>query len=143
MRYIKKARLLAATLPLLFMAVGACATSGSGAVVALPDGYYLQRDRASLVEIVNGNGRVVVPGPIAGYAVHRHIVTGCVANESRKSGSYPNDAPLGELADARYFVLDTRTGKITTGLNPADWKNRLKELDPTISADIWAPVLPQ
>ncbi len=75
MRHSKKARLLAAVLPLMFFAFSACATNGSRAVVALPDGYYMQRDRTSQVELVNGSGHVMVAGPIAGYAGNRHIVT--------------------------------------------------------------------
>jgi hypothetical protein len=144
MRHISSVRLLASALLLLALSIGAQAIAAkSQAVVALPNGYYLERDRASQVRMVKRSGSVVLKGPIAGYAVIRHVVAGCVTSEGPAAASYPNDSPLGDLPGARYFVLDTSTGELSADLDKAAWSSRLKALGAPESPAITAPVLPK
>jgi hypothetical protein len=121
----------------------ACASSSASAfVVALPNGYYLQRDRESHVGLIKRGGRQVLRGPIAAYAVDREIVAGCVGEWPRRSFSYPNETPFPDSADCRYFILHTPDGRLETGLDPQTWRAKLKEAGAPESLQITAPVLP-
>ncbi len=67
----------------LSLGLVSCATSGGTgggppSVVALPNGYYLQRDKATDVDLVKRGGSEVVRGPIAAYDVDGNLVVGCV-----------------------------------------------------------------
>jgi hypothetical protein len=123
----------------LFLA--ACVTSAPF-VVALPNGYYLQRDRAAQVALVKRGGRTVVPGPIAAYAVANNVVAGCVGEWRRRFFSSPNDSPFPDSADCRYFILDTPSGRMEMNLNPEAWRSRLKDYGVPQTLQITAPVLP-
>jgi len=125
------------------VALDACVTHSAPYVVALPNGYYLQRDGKSQVELVQRGGREIISGPIAAYGVSGEIVAGCVGEWPHRSYSYPNDTPFPDSPDCRYFILETPAGRIETGLDPQAWRARLKELGAPQSLPITAPVLPQ
>jgi hypothetical protein len=111
-------------------------------VVALPNGYYLQRDRHAQVQLIKRGGRTIVSGPIAAYAVSGEIVGGCVGVWSHGSFSYPNDTPMPDSPDCHYFILDTASGHLETGLDAAAWHVQLKEAGAPQPFPITAPVLP-
>jgi hypothetical protein len=111
-------------------------------VVALPNGYYLQRDRNSNVALVKRGGRTLIPGPIAAYAVANDVVAGCVGEWPPRIVGYPNEMPFPDSADCRYFILDTRSQRIETNLAPDVWRGRLKEYGAPPTLEITAPVLP-
>jgi hypothetical protein len=111
-------------------------------VVALPNGYYLQRDRDTHVNLIKRGGSIVLRGPIAAYAVSGNIVAGCVGEWPPRSFAYPNETPFPDSPDCRYFILDTPSGRIEKGLDPQSWRARLKEAGAPASLPITAPVLP-
>ena len=125
----------------LSVLLAACATAAPF-VVALPNGYYLQRDRATHVALVKRGGRTLVPGPIAAYAVANNVVAGCVGDGQRRFFSYPNDSPFPDSADCRYFILDTPSGRMEMNLSPEAWRSRLKDYGVPQTLQITAPVLP-
>ena len=122
------------------LAVAACATSAQTAVVALPNGYYLQPDSKRQTEIVKRGGRVVLAGPIAAYAVAATIVAGAEGEPSAASHSYTNDLPFDGKAETRYFVLNTDSGQLEKDLDAASWEQRLKALGVTTPLKIYAPL---
>lgn len=124
------------------LCLASCATAAAPFVVALPNGYYLQRDRASHVGLVTRSGRDVLRGPIAAYAVNKTLVAGCVGQWPRSSVAYPNETPFPDSADCRYFILDTESGRLETGLSPEAWRSRLRDYGAPQSLKITAPVLP-
>lgn len=136
------ARFLALCALVVFMVMGSYAHADSKSVVALPNGHYLERDRAGNIQLVNRKGKKIVSEPIAGYAVYRLIVTGLVGPEVSSSGAYPNDVALPETDEPRYFVLDTSTGRLEKGLTAADWKAKMAELGVSSPA-VKAPILPK
>lgn len=111
-------------------------------VIALPFGYYLQRGDEGEIDVVRRNGHLVLHGPIAAYAVFGYYVTGCVGHWPKRSFAYPNELPFPGSPDARYFVLDTRTGQLEKDLDEAAWKSRLAALGAPRSLAITAPILP-
>jgi len=117
--------------------------AASRAVIALPNGYYLQRDRVGQPQIVNRRGKVIVPGPIAGYSVHRLLVTGLIGETPATPRAYPNDSPLPEASGPQYFVLDTATGHLESGLTAQEWKSRFEALGMTSLPAVRAPILPE
>jgi hypothetical protein len=121
--------------------VSACATSAPS-VVALPNGYYLQRDRASNVALVKRGGRTLVPGPIAAYSVADNVVAGCVGEWPRRFFAYPNESPFPDSGDCRYFILDTPSGRLEKNLTPEAWRSRLKAYGAPQTLQITAPLLP-
>jgi hypothetical protein len=125
----------------LSLLASACAASAPF-VVALPNGYYLQRDRAANVALVKRGGRTLIPGPIAAYSVAGNVVAGCVGEWPRRSSGYPNETPFPDSADCRYFILDTASGRIEQNLTPEAWRSRLKEYGAPQALRITAPVLP-
>ena len=129
-----------ATLVSLF-AMTAC-VSAPPFVVALPNGYYLQRDRNSHVALIKRGGRTVIKGPIAAYAVSGELVAGCVGEWPERSFSYPNETPFPDSPACRYFILDTPSGHVENGLDPQTWRARLKQAGAPQSLPITAPVLP-
>ncbi|MBX5461460.1 MAG: hypothetical protein IRZ28_10265 [Steroidobacteraceae bacterium] len=127
----------------LCFAVSGCATNRAPFVVALPNGYYLQRDKAHQPQIVKRSGGTVLPGPVAAYAVYRELVTGCVCTWPKRAFAYPNESPFPGSPDARYFVLDTTNGRLEKDLDEATWRARLEALGAPKSLQITAPVLPE
>lgn len=124
-----------------------CAAQGGGSsgsspfVVALPNGYLINRDRSANTRIVKRSGGVVVQGPIAGYTVVRNVVTGYVGDPPPVDSIVPTSAPAEKAA--KYFVLDTTSGKVDSSLDAAAWNNRLKELGAPASPEITPPILPK
>ncbi len=119
-----------------------CATASPPCVVALPNGYYLQRDRVSHIGLVKRGGREVIRGPIAAYAVTGTVVAGCVGEWPRHGFAYPNEIPFPDSSQCRYFILDTPDGHLETGMSPEEWRSRLKQHGAPESLQITAPVLP-
>lgn len=128
------------------MAFGAASTSRPRAsahfAIELPNGYYIGRDRFSDLRIVNRQGKIGVPGPIEGYAVYRSVVTGLLGPVPPRGGTYSNESPLPETSAARYFVLDTISGRALTALNVSAWKRELAWLGVPEVPAIKAPTLP-
>lgn len=121
-----------------------CATASAPPfVVALPNGYYLKRDRDSQIGLIKRSGRQVLRGPIAAYAVDHNIVAGCVGEWPRRSFAYPNELPFPDSPDCRYFILDTASGRLETGMDPKTWRARLAQVGAPESLQITAPVLPK
>ena len=121
--------------------LASCATAAPF-VVALPYGYYLQRDRASNVALVKRGGRTLVSGPIAAYGVANNVVAGCVGEWPRRAFAYPNESPFPDSAECRYFILDAPSGRMEMNLAPDVWRARLKEYGAPSTLKITAPVLP-
>lgn len=111
-------------------------------VVALPNGYYLEKKKGADLALVKRRGGTVVKGPIAAYGIHRAIIAGAVGEWPPRPSGYPNETPFPENADAKYFILDSATGKVETDLSLADWKERLKALGAPEPFRIVAPILP-
>jgi hypothetical protein len=131
-------------LVLLGAVLHACATASTPPlVVALPNGYYLQRDRDSHVGLVKRGGRQIVRGPIAAYAVSGEIVAGCVGEWPPHAFAYPNETPFPDSPDCRYFILDTPSGRLEMNMDPQTWRARLGEMGAPTSLRITAPVLPE
>lgn len=125
----------------LALTLTACtAISAQTAVVALPNGFYLQPDSKKQTELVKRGGRVVLPAPIAAYAVSSSIVAGAEGAQTDESRSYTNDLPFAGKPETRYFVLDTNSGKLEKDLDAATWEQRLKDLGVTLPLKIYAPL---
>src|SRR5215471_20566847 len=116
-----KIRTLIPALLTVFLGMSSCATASSAAVIALPNGYYLQPTKAGGLSIVKGRGSAVLPGPITAYSVSRNVVTGALGEPPPLSRHYTNDLPFKGDANTRYFVLDTMSGKLDSGLDEAAW----------------------
>ncbi len=102
------------------LAIASCATTGGAgggppSVVALPNGYYLQRDKTTNVNLVKRGGGAIVRGPIAAYDVEGNLVVGCVGQWPARAFSYPNETPFPDSPEAKYFILDTTTGQLESG----------------------------
>ncbi|HTY50023.1 MAG TPA: hypothetical protein VMB48_10055 [Steroidobacteraceae bacterium] len=122
--------ILAAAATLLLGAT-ACATARAtyeGPVIVLPNSYYVRPDQGNQSKIVKRNGSPLLPGHIAAYAVSGDIVAGALGDAPAWGPLYTNDRPFDGTADTRYFILDTSTGKLETGLDKAAWQARLMQL---------------
>jgi|SRR5579862_4412518 len=125
---------------IVLIALGACAGGGAREVVALPNGYYLQPDQKHETELVKRNGHRVLQGTVAAYAVAGQIVTGALGSASSQGHSYANDLPFHGGPDTRYFVLDTRDGRLDQNLDASAWHQRLKALSQPDSLEIYPPL---
>jgi hypothetical protein len=142
MRQIPTHRGLSFLIAMLCVTITSCATQGhSTFVVVLPNGYLIDRDKASHTRIVKRTGGVVVPGPIAAYVVYRDVVTGSVS--SAITAAADKGAPGGDKSSPSYFVLDTVSGKVDKNLDATAWNQRLKELGAPTSPEISPPILPE
>ncbi len=108
-------------------------------VTVLPNGYYLECPKDDQSEIVKRGGKVVVPAPIAAYAVFRDIVAGALGPAPPASRRL-SDLPFTGGADTRYFILDTATGKLESNLDAAAWHARLEELGAPSDFEIYSPL---
>jgi hypothetical protein len=131
-----RATALSATL--LFAAFTVLAASQPS--IALPNGHRIQRDKATQLEVTNRKGKRII-APITGYAVFGSIVTGLSGVEVKIPGAYPGDRPLPESKEAKYFVLDTKSELLETGLSLDAWKEKLKQLGVN-APEVRAPILP-
>jgi hypothetical protein len=130
----------------LFLTIALLAPIGISSapfVIALPNGYYIQRDQASHPGIVKRSGPTVLKGPIAAYAVHRNYVAGCVGTWPPRAFSYPNESPFPGSPDARYFILDTETGRLESDMSEENWRERLPALGIPSNLRITLPLLPE
>lgn len=131
------AALISATL--LAGLMSSCATAPARPVVALPNGYDLTPTPADQSQIVKRRGGVVLPGPIAAYAVSDDIVAGALGMLTPSSHLYP-DRPFSGNPSTRYFILDTASGKLETDLSVEDWHERLKALGVPSDFQIYPPL---
>ena len=122
------------------LALGACASGGAREVVALPNGYYLQPNARRETELVKRSGHQVLSGTVAAYAVAGQIVTGALGDASPKGHSYANDLPFRGGPETRYFVLDTRDGRLDQNLDANAWHRRLMELGAPDALQIYPPL---
>ena len=136
-------RALFAGLLIVSVSVSSCAAAPTASVIALPNGYYLQPASSGALSIERGRGSTVVPGPIAAYAVIRQVVTGALGDPPPLHRHYTNDLPYHGSAATRYFVLDTTTGKLDSGLDEAAWKMRMTSLDLAASIELHTPIFPE
>ncbi len=131
------ARLALATL--LAASIVSCATNPARPVVVLPNGFYLQPDKDEQTQIAKRSGALVIPGPIAAYGVSGNTVAGALGATSSGSRVYFDLAFTGN-ADTRYFILDTASGKLETGLDAGAWHSRLKEIGVPSDFQIYPPL---
>jgi hypothetical protein len=124
----------------LLVALSACAGGGAREVIALPNGYYLQPDQKRQTELVKRDGHRVLPGTIAAYSVSGQIVAGALGSASSAGHSYANDLPFHGGPDTRYFILDTRDGRLDKDLDATAWHQRLNELGEPGSLEIYPPL---
>ena len=122
--------------------LSACASTRNAAVIALPNGFYFQKSTPGQVELVRRDGRRVLRGPVAAYAVSGEIVAGALGEISAAARACTNDCPFKDTPDTRYFVLDTRTGYLTTNLSATEWRGRLDSAGVPPSFRIATPFLP-
>jgi hypothetical protein len=116
-----------------------CATTPARPVVVLPNGYYLQPNNQEQSEITKRGGRVVLPGPVAAYAVSGHIVAGAIGKAPVASRLYADLAFTGG-PNTQYFILDTMSGKLDSSLDKAQWSERLKQLAVPSDFQIFPPL---
>jgi hypothetical protein len=114
-------------LGLLLTPLSACVAAPSGPVVALPNSYYLQPDRALQTELARRDGHRVLAQHVAAYAVSGAIVAGALGDVPQKR-LYTNELPYTGGPGTRYFILDTSTGRLESGLDADAWHSRLKAL---------------
>ncbi len=81
-------------------------------------------------------------GPIAAYDVEGNLVVGAVGKWPERGFSYPNEAPFADTPEAKYFILDTTSGQLESGLDPKSWRERLKTQGASETLKITAPALP-
>ncbi len=117
-----------------------CATTPTGPVVALPNGYYLRPAPNDQSVIVKRGGRQVLSSPVAAYAVSGYLVAGALGDTTASSREYTNDLPYGGGANTRYFILDTGSGKLQSDLDKAAWQASLKALGVPSDFQIFAPL---
>ena len=122
------------------LVLSGCAAGGAPEVVALPNGYYLQPDHGRQTELVKRNGHRVLAQTVAAYGVSGQIVAGALGTTSPAGHSYANDLPFHGGPDTRYFVLDTRSGRLDQDLTVEAWRQRLKELGEPSSLEIYPPL---
>ena len=140
MSRVRYAGALAICLGLLGFSHGAPAWAIRALAVALPNSYYIERDRSGQLVVVDRREKVIL-APLAGYAVSGSIVTGLVG-APYDGKSYPNDTPLPPSPEPRYFVLDTSTGRLQSGLAEANWKAQLMALGIQHTPELYAAILP-
>jgi hypothetical protein len=124
------------------LTIAGCA-SAPPPVVSLPNGYYLQRNRAGEINIVARRGGTTLGQNVAAYAVYRDLVVGATGFWEPRAGGYPNALPYKGTPDSRYFILETDSGHLQNGLEEATYRQRLKDLGAPAKLDITAPVLPK
>jgi hypothetical protein len=124
---------------LLALGSASCATTPTGPVVVLPNGYYLKPDKSNQSEIVKRGGGRTLADPIAAYAVSGYIVAGALGEAPSGSRQF-SDLAFSGAADTRYFILDTASGKLESNLDSTEWQKRLKELGVPSDFQIYPPL---
>jgi hypothetical protein len=136
-------RALIPGLLIALLSLNSCAATATQAVIALPNGYYLQPNKAGGLSLAKRRGGAMVRESIAAYAVVRQVVTGALGEPPPLHRYYTNDLPFKGTADTRYFVLDTTSGKLDTGLDEAAWKARVAALGLPPTIELHAPIFPE
>jgi hypothetical protein len=125
---------------LLLITFNAIAKTVSGPVVVLPNSFYLQPDQGGQTKLVKHDGSRLLPGTIAAYAVSGQYVIGAEGTTPAPSHEITNDLDFTGAADTRYFILDTVSGKLESGLDEAAWRKRLKDLGQLADVHIYPPL---
>jgi hypothetical protein len=125
---------------LLLLTLNAFASSVTGPVVVLPNSFYLQPDKGGQTKLVKHDGSRLLPATIAAYAVSGQYVIGAEGMTVPPSHEITNDLDFTGTADTRYFILDTVSGKLESGLNEAAWRQRLKDLGQRNDVHIYPPL---
>ena len=139
----RNVRALIPGLLVILLSLNSCAATATQAVIALPNGYYLQPNKSGGLSLVKRRGNTLVPESIAAYAVVRQVVTGALGEPPPLNRHYTNDLPFHGTADTRYFVLDTTSGKLESGLDEAAWKARVTALGLPATVELHAPIFPE
>ncbi len=125
----------------LFMVVmSAFAATVSGPVVVLPNSYYLQPDKTGQTQLVKHDGSRLLSGTVAAYVVSAQLVVGAIGTTPPPGHQYTNDLEFTGTPETRYFILDTVSGKLETGLDEAAWHKRLQELGQRADLHIYPPL---
>ena len=125
---------------LLLLTFNAFARTVTGPVVVLPNSFYLQPDKDGQTKLVKHDGTRLLLGTIAAYAVSGQYVIGAEGTVPPPSHEITNDLDFAGTADTKYFILDTVSGKLESGLNEAAWRARLKELGQSADVHIYPPL---
>jgi hypothetical protein len=125
---------------LLLMTLNAFARTVTGPVVVLPNSFYLQPDTGGQTKLVKHDGTRLLTGTIAAYAVSGQYVIGAEGTTPAPSHEITNDLDFAGTADTHYFILDTVSGKLESGLNEAAWRQRLKDLGQRADVHIYPPL---
>lgn len=136
-------RALIPGLLVLLLNMSSCAATATQPVIALPNGFYLQPNKSGGLSLVKRRGSAVIPGSVAAYAVVRQVVTGALGEPPPLHRHYTNDLPFKGTADTRYFVLETTSGTLDSGLDEAAWKARLAALSLPADVELHAPIFPE
>jgi hypothetical protein len=124
----------------LIMIAASAYAGSSGPVVVLPNSYYLQPDEGGQTKLVKRDGKRVLPGTIAAYLVAGQFVVGAIGATPPPGHQFTNDLEFAGTADTRYFILDTASGKLESGLDAAAWHKRLQELGQRDDLHIYPPL---
>ncbi|HEV2703337.1 MAG TPA: hypothetical protein VGV09_17045 [Steroidobacteraceae bacterium] len=125
---------------LLLICVNVFAKNVTGPVVVLPNSFYLQPDKGGQTKLVKHDGSRLVSGTIAAYAVVGQYVIGAEGTTPAPSHEITNDLDFAGTADTRYFILDTVSGKLESGLTEAAWRQRIKDLGQRNDVHIYPPL---
>jgi hypothetical protein len=125
---------------LLLLTLHAFARTVTGPVVVLPNSFYLQPDQGGQTKLVKHDGSRLLPGTIAAYAVSGQYVIGAEGATPPPRHEITNDLDFTGAADTSYFILDTASGKLESGLNEASWRQRLKDLGQRADVHIYPPL---
>ena len=103
--------------------------------IKLPNGYVLFRANATEIYIIDPKrivDRIIVFPHIEKYNVINTIVVGNVVSA---------EGEMKEYSDPGYFILETNTGKVTTGLTKDSWLLKLKELGVDSEPELKIPTI--
>jgi hypothetical protein len=125
---------------LLLITMNAFARTVTGPVVVLPNSFYLQPDTGGQTKLVKHDGTRLVAGTIAAYAVSGQYVIGAEGTTPPPNHEITNDLDFAGTPDTHYFILDTVSGKLESGLNEAAWRQRLKDLGQRADVHIYPPL---
>ncbi len=138
-RFVRLARSVL-LLSLIAVASGASAATVTGAVVVLPNSFYLQPDQAGQTKLVKHDGSRLLPGTVAAYTVTGQIVAGAIGAVPAVTHQFTNDLEFSGGPDTRYFILDTASGKLESNLDEAAWHKRLQELGVHSEVHLYPPL---
>ena len=135
-RLIVRLAVIAASAVLLMLGILLlyAVTGGWSFEIGLPGGYSLARISGSDVVLCSPPMSEVVLGPeIDGYAVYGRIVVG----HATYSSTYRGESTPG------YFLLDTKTGWLRSGLSEEQWMRLLRKCGIKGRPHLWRPTWPR